>query len=154
MASGNFAIKTRAEESYVGEFEGVLLSIRKMNRRLSSALSQINAMPSTGPSTLLSRRMMVKIIKTSASAASATIQKVVTTIVRRRSAVNPQDEPQIEQCTQPDQCFCRSGDSRKRADVLRRAGVVNPCPPRLHERLLPQHSAPEYWSGTQCPRSS
>lgn len=43
MASGNFAIKTRAEESYVGEFEGVLLSIRKMNRRLSSALSQINA---------------------------------------------------------------------------------------------------------------
>lgn len=43
MANGNFAIKTRAEESYVGEFEGVLLSIRKMNRRLSSALSQINA---------------------------------------------------------------------------------------------------------------
>ncbi len=43
MANGNFAIKTKAEESYVGEFEGVLLSIRKMNRRLSSALSQINA---------------------------------------------------------------------------------------------------------------
>ncbi len=43
MAIGNFAIKTKAEESYVGEFEGVLLSIRKMNRRLSSALSQINA---------------------------------------------------------------------------------------------------------------
>mgnify|MGYP006990158041 CR=1 FL=1 len=45
MASGNFAIKTRAEESYVGEFEGVLLSIRKIavsdHHVLSAALSGV-----------------------------------------------------------------------------------------------------------------
>lgn len=43
MAAGNFAIKTGAEDSYVGAFEGLLLSVRKMNRRLSSTLNQIES---------------------------------------------------------------------------------------------------------------
>lgn len=42
MAEGNFTVRTRAEDSYIGAFEGVLLSVRKMNRRLSSALGQID----------------------------------------------------------------------------------------------------------------
>lgn len=42
MADGNFTVRTKAEECYIGEFEGVLLSVRKMNRRLSGALSQID----------------------------------------------------------------------------------------------------------------
>lgn len=42
MADGNFTVRTKAEDSYIGDFEGVLLSVRKMNRRLSSALSQID----------------------------------------------------------------------------------------------------------------
>ena len=43
MAEGNFTVRTKAEDSYIGAFEGVLLSVRKMNRRLSSALSQIDS---------------------------------------------------------------------------------------------------------------
>ncbi len=42
MAEGNFTVRTKAEECYVGDFEGVLLSVRKMNRRLSSVLTQID----------------------------------------------------------------------------------------------------------------
>lgn len=42
MAEGNFTVRTKAEDSYIGDFEGVLLSVRKMNRRLSSALNQID----------------------------------------------------------------------------------------------------------------
>lgn len=42
MAEGNFTVRTKAEECYIGDFEGVLLSVRKMNRRLSSALNQID----------------------------------------------------------------------------------------------------------------
>ncbi len=42
MAEGNFRITTRCEESYKGDYEQILLSIRKINRRLSSALSEIN----------------------------------------------------------------------------------------------------------------
>lgn len=42
MADGNFNIKTKAEESYVGDFESFLISIRKLNRTLSSTLAFIN----------------------------------------------------------------------------------------------------------------
>lgn len=42
MADGNFDVRTEAEQQYVGDFQGLLLSIRKLNRGLSSTLSQIN----------------------------------------------------------------------------------------------------------------
>ena len=42
MADGNFDVRTRAEDRYVGDFQGLLLSIRKLNKGLSSTLGQIN----------------------------------------------------------------------------------------------------------------
>lgn len=42
MADGNFDVRTHAEEHYVGGFQGLLSSIRKLNRDLSSTLGQIN----------------------------------------------------------------------------------------------------------------
>lgn len=42
MAEGNFDVRTEAEERYVGSFQSLLLSIRKLNRDLSSTLGQIN----------------------------------------------------------------------------------------------------------------
>ncbi len=42
MANGNFALTTTCEESYVGDFRPLLLSIRKINRNLDSILYQIN----------------------------------------------------------------------------------------------------------------
>jgi len=41
MAEGNFTVNAKAQDSYVGAFEGVLLSLRKMNSRLSDTLNQI-----------------------------------------------------------------------------------------------------------------
>ena len=41
MAEGNFNLTTQAEDSYVGEFEQFLLSIRKLNRTLNITLEQI-----------------------------------------------------------------------------------------------------------------
>ncbi len=42
MADGNFDVRTKAENRYVGNFQDLLLSIRKLNRDLSSTLGQIN----------------------------------------------------------------------------------------------------------------
>lgn len=42
MADGNFNVRTEAEERYVGNFQSLLLSMRKLNRGLSATLSQIN----------------------------------------------------------------------------------------------------------------
>lgn len=41
MADGNFNVKTSAEESYIGDFRNILLSMRKLNITLSDALKQI-----------------------------------------------------------------------------------------------------------------
>lgn len=42
MADGNFNIHTAAESSYVGDFETLITSIRKMNRSLNETLTKIN----------------------------------------------------------------------------------------------------------------
>jgi len=42
MADGNFDVRTRAEDKYVGECQNLLVSMRKLNRDLSITLSQIN----------------------------------------------------------------------------------------------------------------
>lgn len=41
MAGGNFQIKTTAEDSYVGDFHPILMSMRDINSRLSDTLTQI-----------------------------------------------------------------------------------------------------------------
>ncbi len=42
MAEGNFALKTKVEEKYRGSFNTILMSMRKLNRKLNSTLSKIN----------------------------------------------------------------------------------------------------------------
>lgn len=42
MADGNFDVRTEAEEQYVGSFQSLLSSIRKLNRDLSITLGKIN----------------------------------------------------------------------------------------------------------------
>lgn len=42
MASGNFVLATRCENEYRGDYAQVLASLREINRKLSSALSEIN----------------------------------------------------------------------------------------------------------------
>lgn len=42
MADGNFDVRTEAEERYVGSFQSLLMSIRRLNRDMSMTLGQIN----------------------------------------------------------------------------------------------------------------
>lgn len=41
MSKGNFNIRTQCEDIYMGDFEEILLSVRKINRSLSSTIKQI-----------------------------------------------------------------------------------------------------------------
>ena len=41
MSKGNFRLRTTCEEAYVGEFNQILMSIRSMNRNMSSALREV-----------------------------------------------------------------------------------------------------------------
>lgn len=42
MSDGNFEIRTGAEEKYTGDFNSILMSIRKLNRGMSGTLTQVN----------------------------------------------------------------------------------------------------------------
>lgn len=42
MADGNFDVRTKAEDKYVGNLQSLLISIRKLNKDLSITLGQIN----------------------------------------------------------------------------------------------------------------
>ena len=42
MAEGDFDVRTNSEESYVGNFRGILSSMRTLNIKLSNVLMQIN----------------------------------------------------------------------------------------------------------------
>lgn len=42
MSEGNFDLTTKCEDRYVGDFEGLLISVRKLNRRLDRTLKDIN----------------------------------------------------------------------------------------------------------------
>ena len=55
MAEGNFNLRTSCEEEYVGEFNGLLMAIRNMNRRIDAALRDVKGasdMVSAGASNL------------------------------------------------------------------------------------------------------
>ena len=55
MAAGNFNIRTSCEEEYVGEFNGLLMAIREMNRQMDAALKDVknaSEMVSAGASNL------------------------------------------------------------------------------------------------------
>ena len=41
MADGNFNIQTACEEEYIGEYNGLLMAIRQMNRRMDMALKDV-----------------------------------------------------------------------------------------------------------------
>lgn len=43
MADGNFNIMTGCEEEYIGEFNGLLMAIRKMNRQMDTALKDVKS---------------------------------------------------------------------------------------------------------------
>ncbi len=42
MADGNFALSTQAENAYIGDYENIILSVRRLNRSLSSTLMKID----------------------------------------------------------------------------------------------------------------
>ena len=43
MANGKFNIKTSCEEEYIGEYNGLLMAIRKMNRQMDTALKDVRS---------------------------------------------------------------------------------------------------------------
>ena len=55
MAVGNFVVNTEIEEKYIGDFKPLLMTIRKMNRAMSTTLKEVEEMQATVMSELVGR---------------------------------------------------------------------------------------------------
>ena len=95
MADGNFNIKTTCEEEYVGDFKGLLLSLRTMNRNLDSTLKEVKGasdMVSSGASNLAEASQSLAEGATDQAASvqemQATINEITTALEKTVQEVN------------------------------------------------------------------
>lgn len=95
MADGNFNIATSCEEEYIGEFNGLLMAIRQMNRQMDTALKDVRAaseMVSAGASNLSEASLALAEGATDQAASveemQATIDEITTGIERNVDEVN------------------------------------------------------------------
>lgn len=95
MADGNFNITTSCEEEYIGEFNGLLMAIRQMNRQMDTALKDVRAaseMVSAGASNLSEASLALAEGATDQAASveemQATIDDITAGIERNADEVN------------------------------------------------------------------
>ncbi len=85
MADGNFNIHTGCEEEYVGDYNALLLSIRKMNHQMDSALKEVRSasdMVSAGATNLAEASQAMAEGATDQAASTEEMQATIETIVR------------------------------------------------------------------------
>jgi len=95
MADGNFNITTSCEEEYVGEYQGLLLAIRKMNRQMDGALKNVREVAiavSSGAGNLADASQSLAEGATDQAASveemQATIDEIATALERMAAEVN------------------------------------------------------------------
>lgn len=92
MSKGNFAIRTACEDRYVGGFREVILSVREINRSLSSTLSQINEAANQVSSGSEQVSSGAQALSQGATEQASSIQELATTIGDISTQVNENAE--------------------------------------------------------------
>lgn len=80
MANGNFNLKTACEEEYVGEYNGLLVAIRQMNRKMDESLKEVKGasdMVAAGSTNLAEAAM---VLAEGASDQAASVQEMQATM--------------------------------------------------------------------------
>lgn len=84
MANGNFDIHTNCEEEYIGDYEPLLLSIRKMNVQITAALKEVRSaseMVSVGASNMAEASQAMAEGATDQAASTEEMQATMSTIM-------------------------------------------------------------------------
>lgn len=104
MANGNFSIRTRIEEKYIGDYKGILLSMRNINRKLSSTLAQIRESADQVASGSDQVSSGAQALSQGATEQASSIQELAATVTEiseqvKENAKNAQKSSQIAQDT-------------------------------------------------------
>ncbi len=118
MAKGNFAIKTRAEDRYVGDFAELLQSIRRMNRNMNDALHEIESASeqvSSGSSNMAEGAQSMAEGATDQAGAVEQLQATITTITEHVEKTSLQ----VEESYRKAQNYAKEADdSRQEMDLM------------------------------------
>ena len=96
MADGNFDVRTKAEDKYVGNLQSLLLSIRKLNKDLSVTLGQINLSADQVASGSGQVSNGAQALAQGATEQAASVEELASTITNISHQVNTTAENAIE----------------------------------------------------------
>lgn len=124
MANGNFAVRTRREEKYVGDFRALLDSMRLMNRKMNSTLRQIDeasAQVSAGAENLANASQALAEGATDQAGSVEELQATITNITDGVQKTADQTETSYSQAKQYAEEADRSrGQMRNMMDAMTR----------------------------------
>lgn len=96
MADGNFDVRTKAEDKYVGNLQSLLISIRKLNKDLSITLGQINQSADQVASGSGQVSNGAQALAQGATEQAASVEELASTITNISHQVNTTAENAIE----------------------------------------------------------
>ncbi len=121
MADGNFNIKTSCEEEYIGEFNGLLMAIRQMNRQMDTALKDVRSaseMVSAGASNLSEA---ASALAEGATDQAASVEEMQATIDEITSGIERNVDEVNKTYVKAEECAAQAESSRTEMAVLMEA---------------------------------
>lgn len=121
MANGNFYIATDCEDAYTGEFNGLLMGMRKMNRQMDATLKEINGaseMVSSGASNLAEGSQA---LAEGATDQAASIEEVQATIDSVTDGLEKTVEQIDEAYTEAQRCVLEAERSHDEMETMKEA---------------------------------
>lgn len=118
MAEGNYNIRTSCEEEYVGEFNDLLMAVRKMNRQMSSALKDVRGaseMVSAGAGNLAEAATA---LAEGATDQAASVEEMLATMDEITSGIKKNLDDVNNAYDKAKQCAKEADSSRAEMDTL------------------------------------
>ena len=113
MAKGNFRLRTTCEEAYVGEFNQILMSIRNMNRNMSSALREVGEVAeqvSMGSDNLAQASQN---LAEGATDQAASVQQMIATMQTISAGISESADQMNDAYTEAQECVQKAQISRE-----------------------------------------
>ena len=113
MSKGNFRIRTTCEEAYVGEFNQILMSIRSMNRNMSSALRDVSEAAEQVSAGSDNLAQASQDLAEGATDQAASVQQMIATMQTISAGINESAEEMNHAYVEAEECAKKAQLSRE-----------------------------------------
>ena len=113
MSKGNFRLRTTCEEAYVGEFNQILMSIRNMNRNMSSALREVGEAAEQVSAGSDNLAQASQDLAEGATDQAASVQQMIATMQTISAGISESADQMNDAYTEAQQCVQKAQLSRE-----------------------------------------